>query len=301
LPEVPPSDRTPSGFGYLPRCRGRCCHLPRVWSFAGHFPARNASGIAGFSGFPRAWPVRRYRLSFPSCCLPWFSRFSSKGSGSRHRRHSTFLPFLRLQRLPPHGACRGLPCGRFTNNRPNLGASFRALSLRAILCPVSGYFTLDGPGPLLPFRPPEDFTTASATRSFDLHASLRFARLPSLRILTWLRPGASLACGVGVFLSPERRPLQDFSPCARSLICAGALFLDYGAFALCPRNSVDGFTFSLVPLRKFLPASPGFPGPVPEPSATRASLIFTQGTNHRSGGLEPALASHRQRRGSTGI
>lgn len=74
LPEVPPSGRTPSGFGYLPRCRGRRCRHSRLRCIYGHFPARNASGIKGFSGFPRARPNEPLPAPASLMLFTWFSR-----------------------------------------------------------------------------------------------------------------------------------------------------------------------------------------------------------------------------------
>lgn len=65
----------PSGFGYLSRCRGQRYRFPRRDRLVRHFPAHNAFGIYGFSGFPRSRLSCRYRHRFPSCCLPWLSRF----------------------------------------------------------------------------------------------------------------------------------------------------------------------------------------------------------------------------------
>jgi len=160
------------------------------------------------------------------------------------------------------------------DSRHSLRASFRAFNLGRSFARSQGISPLTDQVRSCPFRPPGVLPFVGATGPLGLLTLSRFTLLASSRILTGFRPRASLASEVGVFLSPEHRPLQDSRPCTPCIAWVGSPALAYGAFALSPRTSRYAFTSPLGPLRALCPASPGFPGRARSHSATRASLIF---------------------------
>jgi hypothetical protein len=150
LPELPPSG--PATFRiWLPfKASGFTFPLPLSETPCPAFSSRQrfwGSRASAVSLAHNLSTVTSYR--FPHVVYPGFHGIASLGSGSRHQHRLTFLVFLipstfsTFERLPDVLLELELPVYLRVNSR--------ALGSCAILCPSSGYFTIGGPGPLLPF------------------------------------------------------------------------------------------------------------------------------------------------------